>query len=137
MRYASLGIPEYFVFVIPGKRLLGYRLEPREARTYQPILPQAGRWRSEMLDLELAMEGKRVRFYRGNAELKLTSELARILAENVDLLQASATSEREAREAAEASAEAERQRAEAERQRAEAAEAEVGRLRAELERLRG
>ena len=40
-RYARLGIPEYFLYDPPMRRLLGYRL-PNGGDKYEPIVPQEG-----------------------------------------------------------------------------------------------
>jgi len=106
-RYASLGISEYFVYDIPREVLKGYRLPPPRARAYQVIRPKSGHHRSEVLDLELALEGGRLRFYAGTAELITTAELAIKLEKMV--------------ESAEARAEQEQARAEQEQARAEQA----------------
>jgi len=74
VRYARLGIPEYFVLDARTTRLLGYRLEPG-ASAYHPIVPQRGRWSSRVLGLDLALEGGRVRFFHGSAPLLEASEL--------------------------------------------------------------
>lgn len=127
-RFARLGIPEYFVFDVPRSRLFGFRLAPNGG-AYQPILPQQGHWYSEVLELGLAIENGRIRFYAGTAVLLETTELAeranRLLQERMEQL--AAASER---------AETEAQRAETEAQRAELAEQELAALRAELERLK-
>jgi Uma2 family endonuclease len=80
-RYARLGIAEYFIFD-RGRRLLrGYRLpgtsEAGEARwrSYQPILPQEGRLPSEVLGLDLMLEGERLRFFYGVATVLEADEL--------------------------------------------------------------
>lgn len=73
-RYARLGIPEYFVDLPRERCLTGYALLG-EARAYEPILPQGGRWRSNVLDLELALEGERLRFYSGTGPLPDAREL--------------------------------------------------------------
>ncbi len=106
-RYASLGISEYFVYDIPREMLKGYRLSPAGARGYQVIRPRSGHHRSEVLDLELALEGGRLRFYAGTAELVTAAELAAKLEKMV--------------ESAEARAEQEQARAEQEQARAEQA----------------
>ena len=72
-RYARLGIAEYFVLDLKLRRLLGYRLT--EARSYEPIIPQAGRWASHVLGLDLASEDGRVRFYAATAPLPYADEL--------------------------------------------------------------
>lgn len=74
VRYARLGIPEYFLFEPLRSKLVGYRLADNERR-YTPIVPQAGRWRSNVLGLDLAMEAGRVRFYSGAAPLPDAEEL--------------------------------------------------------------
>lgn len=66
--YAELGIAEYFAFDIGKRQLRGWRLPPGR-RAYQPILPQAGRYRSDVLDLELGVLDGALRFFDGNAEL--------------------------------------------------------------------
>jgi Uma2 family endonuclease len=81
-RYARLGIKEYFIFD-RGRRLLrGYRLpgsggEERKARprAYHPILPQEGRFPSEVLGLDLMLEGERLRFFYGAAAVPEAEEL--------------------------------------------------------------
>jgi Uma2 family endonuclease len=73
-RYARLGIPEYFVYEPLRSRLLGYRLVAGRA-DYQPIVPQEGRWASDVLGLDLAMENGRIRFYHGSASLPEAEEL--------------------------------------------------------------
>lgn len=72
-RYARLGIEEYFVLDLKLRRLLGYRLTG--AGGYEPIIPQAGRWSSHLLGLDLAREQGRVRFYAGSAPLPYADEL--------------------------------------------------------------
>ncbi len=54
-RYAQLGIPEYFLYDGARAMLWGYRLPTQGARTYQPIMPQVGRYQSEVLGMELAI----------------------------------------------------------------------------------
>src|SRR5204863_621848 len=72
-RYARLGIPEYFVLDRPRARVLGFRL--REAQAYERIVPQGGRLRSEVLSLDLTVEGGLLRFYHGTAPLLFMDEL--------------------------------------------------------------
>lgn len=74
VRFAALGIPEYFVFDRPKRRILGYRLS-QAGSAYDPILPQQGRWGSNVLGLELGIEESRFRFYVGSAVLPEASEL--------------------------------------------------------------
>lgn len=81
-RYARLGIQEYFIFDRRRVRLHGYRLPPltsaEEAgrvQAYQRIVPQAGRFSSAVLGLDLALDGERLRFFAGNAPLEDTEEM--------------------------------------------------------------
>lgn len=74
-RYARLGIPEYFLYDRPGRRLLGWRLPKGGARTYQPLLPQLGRLASQVLDLDLGLLDGRLRFFMGTTELPDAAEL--------------------------------------------------------------
>ncbi|MBX3246797.1 MAG: Uma2 family endonuclease [Myxococcales bacterium] len=135
-RYARLGIPEYFIYDRARQHLIGYRLAAGST-TYGRIVPQAGRYPSEVLGLELSLQHGRLCFFHANAELLTPRDLAARLEGMVAQL------ERERDEEAErARAEAERARAEAERARAEAeraqrAEDELNLLRAELDRRRG
>ena len=77
-RYASLGIPEYFVYDQRHQRIIGYRLPPG-AKRYQPILAQAGRYRSNVLGIDLAIIDRSLRFFQGAAELYNTADLIRRL----------------------------------------------------------
>ncbi len=72
-RYARLGIHEYIVFDRKQLRLQGYRLVPR-TRTYQRLLPQAGFFASEVLGLDLTVEGTKLRFFCGNAPIEDADE---------------------------------------------------------------
>jgi Uma2 family endonuclease len=67
--YASLGIPEYFIYDRQREHLFGYRLASPEDRHYQPILPQDGAYPSAVLGLDLRIDGARLRFYVGSARL--------------------------------------------------------------------
>lgn len=72
-RYARLGIPEYFVLDLVAHRIFGYRRS--EAKIYEPIVPQAGRWSSQVLGLDLMLENGKIRFYSGSAALLEADEL--------------------------------------------------------------
>jgi Uma2 family endonuclease len=112
-RYARLQIPEYFAFDVPRARLLGWRLEAEKARTYEPILPQGGRWPSRILDLDLSLEGGQLRFFHGNAPLLDARELIVRLSSMVD--EALRRAEEESRRAEEESRRAEEEARRAER----------------------
>ena len=76
-RYARLGIREYFVFDRGRLSLQGFRLPAAgeaRSRAYQRLMPQAGRFTSEVLGLDLRIEGTRLRFFAGNAPLEDADE---------------------------------------------------------------
>ncbi|HYP97421.1 MAG TPA: Uma2 family endonuclease [Polyangiaceae bacterium] len=121
LRYARLGIPEYFIFDRVGARILGYRLKANSS-SYERIVPQAGRLTSNVLGLDLTLEGGMLRFYYGTAPVLFLEELVSKLNGMVgDLV--------EARDRA-------LQRAEEQAQRAEEQAREIESLRAQLEQLR-
>jgi hypothetical protein len=122
VRYASLGIREYFVFDRRRRQLHGHRLDAPALRTYSPITPHAGRLASQVLGLDLIVQGSRLRFYHGTAMVLANDEIIHKLEETVEEMAFG-------REEAE-------MRAEAERQRADIAEQRVAELLAEIERLR-
>ncbi|WP_394848318.1 Uma2 family endonuclease [Pendulispora brunnea] len=128
-RYARLGTAEYFIYDRKRGRLVGYRLPSSDAKTYQPIVPQGGRWSSQVLGLDLALEAERVRFYYGNAPLPESAELA---ARTENLLNEAILRKEESDQRAEEEA----QRADQEAARARRAEEELASVRAELERLK-
>lgn len=126
LRYAKLGIREYFLFDRPRGSLLGYRL-PAGGKSYQRLVPQAGRISSEVLGLDLAAENGKIRFFVGNAPLEEAEERIARIGAMLD-------------EAVEHKEELARQIAEMEREREEEREASVRKLAealAEIERLRG
>jgi hypothetical protein len=127
-RYARLGIREYFLFDRGRLHLLGWRLD-EERRTYRPILPQHGFYPSEVLGLELQLEGERLRFYIGRAPLPEADELIATLEQMVEGVEQRRTElEQQLAEEARLRTEETQRREEAERRLAEAL--------AELERLR-
>jgi Uma2 family endonuclease len=119
-RYARLGIPEYFILDLHSRRIIGHRLEPG-SRSYTAIVPQAGRWASQVLGLDLVLEGGRIRFFAGSAPLLEADELIGRLSTMVDALVA----EKEALE----------QRATSAEERATSAEERAERLAARLREL--
>jgi len=121
VRYARLGIPEYFIFDRVGVRVLGYRLEPSSS-TYARIVPQGGRLTSHVLGLDLTLESGMLRFYYGTAPVLFLEEL-------VGKLNGMVTDLVEARDRA-------LQRAEEQAQRAEEQAREIEFLRAQLAELR-
>lgn len=74
-RYARLGIPEYFVYDRGRQQIFGYRLAGVGSTRYQRIVPQSGRYTSNVLGLDLALQGGKLRFFQGMAELFGTSDL--------------------------------------------------------------
>jgi len=121
VRYARLGISEYFIFDRIGVRILGYRLKADSA-SYERIVPQAGRLTSRVLGLDLTLEGGMLRFYYGTAPVLFLEEL-------VSKLNGMVTDLVDAHDRA-------LQRAEEQTQRAEAQAREIESLRAQLEQLR-
>jgi len=125
-RYGRIGIPEYFVLDLVAHRIFGYRLG--DTKTYEPIVPQAGRWSSQVLGLDLMLENGKIRFYSGSAALleadELIARLSTMLDELVQKEQDVAQSLDDAR-----------RRAESAEQRADNAEARAQRLAEQLRKL--
>ncbi len=67
VRFARLGIPEYFAYDCRNRVLRAWRVAAPGATEYTPMLPRAGRFSSTLLDLELAVIEGRLRFFIGNA----------------------------------------------------------------------
>lgn len=122
--YAALGIREFWLFEPFEPRLAGYRLDGRE---YMPIrsLPDGG-YPSQVLGLDVVVEGDRIRFRNGT-----TGEIL------PDAIQSDAMRvEAEARaESAEARAESAEARAESAQAQAESAEARASRAERRIEEL--
>jgi Uma2 family endonuclease len=142
-RYARLGIQEYFYFDRSRLRIAGHRLTSASARTYQRIVPQAGRYPSEVLGLDLALEGQRLRFFAGSAPLEDADErIARLSSMLDNVIAGQEDAERLAAELADKLAEEQRRREEEQRRREEEqrrredAEGALAEARAEIERLK-
>ncbi|AGP32804.1 Uma2 family endonuclease [Sorangium cellulosum] len=149
-RYARLGVREYFLFDRSRLRLHAYRLpaaqegDPSRPRVYQRIVPQAGRFVSEVLGLDLLLDGSRLRFFAGNAPLEDADE--RIVRLGGMLDQVIARQEEAQRLAEELAAELDRERRlreeeqrlrEEEQRLREEAERQLEQARAEIEQLKG
>ncbi len=120
-RYAERGIHEYFSVDRGRLRLSGYRLPGPGATRYERIVPQHGHYASEVLGLELVLDGPRLRFYYGDAELPEAEELIAKLEGMLDQLEARlAEAEETALREARLREEEARLRQEAERRLAEA-----------------
>lgn len=89
-RYARLGIPEYFIYDRAQQRIHGYRLEEPKAARYTRIVPQGGRYSSQVLGLDLAIQGGTLRFFQGMAELFGSDDLIGRLTGMVEDLEAKA-----------------------------------------------
>ncbi len=74
-RYARLEIPEYFIYDRAKQRVHGHRLTGPGTKRYERIVPQSGRYRSNVLGLDLAIEGGALRFFQGMAELFGSADL--------------------------------------------------------------
>jgi Uma2 family endonuclease len=92
-KYAGLGIREYFIYDIKRERVKGYRLPRQGGTSYQGIRPRAGRYPSEVLGLELAVEAGQLRFYDGTAELVTAAERIEKLERMVEAAAAQAEEE--------------------------------------------
>jgi Uma2 family endonuclease len=106
--YARLGIQEYFVYDRLRFKLYGYRLA-RPGAGYQELRPRLGRLTSAVLGLDLALVGRRLRFFTGAAELPNSEEFIEQLSKMMEGIEARAQQ-----------AEAQAQQAEAQAQQAEA-----------------
>lgn len=129
VRYARLGIAEYFVFDPLRILLRCYALSSVEERTYKPLLGQEGRFPSRVLGLELGIEDGALRFYYGGAvvpETRALLERAQKLLDDVMLQYDDAIKRAE---------DAERLREEETRKR-EDAERRLAEALAELERMK-
>jgi hypothetical protein len=89
-RYARLGIPEYFIYDRARQQIHGYRLIAPDARRYQRIVPQAGRYGSVVLGLDLVIQGGSLRLYYGIGELIGSDDLIGRLTGMVEDLEAKA-----------------------------------------------
>lgn len=133
--FPTLGIPEYFVYDRPERKLHGFRLRPGSS-TYERIKPLGSGYPSSVLGLDLTLEGERLRFRHGFAALPDSDELiTRLDTALGEVL--SHHDEATARAiAAEAQAAANAAQAAANAAQAAAAEARLAEALAELERLR-
>ncbi|MDC0741925.1 Uma2 family endonuclease [Polyangium mundeleinium] len=120
-RYARLGIPEYFVYDRKKQQLHGYRFPSPEARRYQRIVPQGGRYASAVLGLDLAIENGKLEFFYGMAALFGTEDLIGRLKGMMQSLEAKA--EHAEAQAEQAQAQAEQAQAQAEQAQAQAEQA--------------
>jgi Uma2 family endonuclease len=138
-RYARLGIPECFVFDRPRLKLAGFRLPAqsgKRARKYTPILPQGGRYASQVLGLDLAIEENQLRFFHGTSALLEADEMIRSLESMLDSLEAraQAAEERAAEERRKRKVEARKRKEELRRR--EEVEQKLAEALAEIERLK-
>lgn len=123
--FAGHGISEYFVYDRLKQRLHGWRLPTPYARTYQPIPPRGGAFRSAVLGLDLEVAEERLCFSDSGSRILSSTEMVARLHTIVDELSQRADAEA-------ARAESEAARAETEAARAEAAERRIAELLARL-----
>jgi Uma2 family endonuclease len=135
-RYARLGIPEYFYFDGARGRLLGHRLPPGGSGLYQRIVPQAGRFSSEMLGLDLVLDGGRLRFVHGTAFLEDADEMIARLGQMLDQVMGSQEEAARLAEELAAKLEEEQRKREDEQRKREDAEQALATALAEIEKLR-
>jgi Uma2 family endonuclease len=133
-RYATLGITEYFVFDRSRMTLHAYRLTVDGA--YSRLMPQSGRYASNVLGLDLSLDGDKLRFSIGDSPLLYHGELINKLGALVNDAEQRANELEIALEEEQKLREEEQKLREEEQKLREVAEAEVQALRAELEKLR-
>jgi Uma2 family endonuclease len=75
VRYAQLGIPEYFIYDRARQQIHGYRLPGPGTSRYQRMVPQLGHHRSGVLGLDLAIIGDNLEFLSGEAMLPVSADL--------------------------------------------------------------
>lgn len=137
VRYAELGVREYFIADIPRRRILAYRLADPLIRVYTPVLAQRGRYRSEVLGLDVVIEDGKVRFYDGDRRLLDPDERIEALRDALnDAQMLRQDAEERAADEERARRDAERRAVDAERRAADAA-AELAQMRELLKRLQG
>lgn len=133
VRYARLGIAEYFVFDFARQNLVAYRLV--ESDRYERQLPQAGHYFSEVLGLNLSLDAGRLRFSYGEAALPAPAELLERLSLLANDAEQRATELARTLEEEQRLREEEQRLREEEQRRREAAEAALSRVQTELEAL--
>lgn len=133
--YAAHGIREYFVFDLRTRRLHGWRLQDPAIAMYTPIVPQLGRYRSEVLGLDLTLDGEAVRLYHGTARLLDADEIAEELRDRLNDEQMLRAEAEEAKQQADEARQQAEARATQEAAARVAAEAELARLREMLAQL--
>ena len=136
--FAQLGIPEYFVYEVLARRIHGWRLPAPDAEAYEQMVPQAGRFHSTVLGMDLAVQEGQLRFLVANAVLRDSHEVIEDLTRMVDDVTARAEADaRRAEEVDRRIQRAERRTAEADRRaEEEARRAEQEARRAEEEARR-
>lgn len=141
-RLARLGVGEYFVFDKTHLRIHGYRLPAsqrgtvRAGRVYDRIVPQMGRWSSEVLGIDLTLGDGNLRFLVGNAALEQAQEIISRLGSTLDAVIARKEEDDRSRSELEAKLKEAESAHEEERRARVAAEERVAELLAELERRR-
>jgi hypothetical protein len=130
--YARLGIREYFVFHVTRSELTAHRLR-EGASTYTRLLPQGGRFLSEVLGVDFLVDGEELRVAARAAGVMLDAPtlLPKIEAYLDEALERAAAAERARQEAERAQEEAERAQEEAVRAQEEAVRAQEEAVRAQ------
>jgi hypothetical protein len=83
-RYAQLGIREYFIADIQRRQMRAYRLADPAIRLYTPVVPQLGRFHSDVLGLDVKLEGDLVRLYLGATRLYDPEEVTEALRDELN-----------------------------------------------------
>jgi Uma2 family endonuclease len=119
--FCRLGIPEYFVFDGNRHRIFGWRLADDGTPRYVPIIPQAGRYASVVLGVELAVVDGALKLFRDGNPILATSEENALLVRMLDETHAALGAEAERARREEERARHEEERARHEEERAAAA----------------
>lgn len=98
---ARLRVPEYFIYDRNRGALHGFKLSAPDASTYRPIVPQLGKYTSEVLGLELQVVEQRLRFTYWDAQLPESVELMQRMEKAIFDLEENREEEQRLREEAE------------------------------------
>lgn len=133
---ARLHVPEYFVYDRSRGALHGFELPTPDASAYRPIVPQLGKYASEVLGLELQVVEQRLRFTYFDAQLPESTELIQRMEQALSDLEEKREEEQRRREEEQRLREEEQRRREEEQRLREEVERENEALRAQLAALR-
>jgi Uma2 family endonuclease len=93
VRFAAMGIQEYFVFDGERRGLHGWRLPETGATTYAPIVPQFGFWSCGVLGVEFAVREGQLRVFHHGADVLGSADRISLLGQLVNDAQTNAEAE--------------------------------------------